>query len=224
MMMKQEERRLEVCCADLDSVLAAKAGGAHRVELCEALELDGLTPRSELIGKAVESGIRVHVLIRPREGDFNYTEAEARLMIQQIAEARQLGAQGVVWGALTGEGHINMPLCRRLMEASRGMSVTFHRAFDVCREPLEALEDIISLGCHRLLTSGQAPSAQQGIPLLRQLVAQAAGRIIIMPGAGVSPQNAAQILSETGATEIHGSLRMGGHTSEEMVREVVGAL
>ena len=222
--MKQEERRLEVCCADLDSVLAAKAGGAHRVELCEALELDGLTPRSELIGKAVESGIRVHVLIRPREGDFVYTEAEVRLMIQQIAEARQLGAQGVVWGALTGEGRIDMPLCRRLMEASRGMSVTFHRAFDVCREPLVTLEDIISLGCHRLLTSGQAPSAQQGIPLLRQLVAQAAGRIIIMPGAGVSPQNAAQILSETGATEIHGSLRMVGHTSEEMVREVVGAL
>ncbi len=145
-------------------------------------------------------------------------------MIQQIAEARQLGAQGVVWGALTRESHIDVPLCRRLMEASQGMSVTFHRAFDVCREPLVALEDIISLGCHRLLTSGQAPSALQGIPLLRQLVAQAAGRIIIMPGAGVSPQNAAQILSETGATEIHGSLRMGGHTSKAMVREVVGAL
>ncbi|MBQ7181333.1 MAG: copper homeostasis protein CutC [Bacteroidaceae bacterium] len=223
-MKPEREMKLEVCCADWASVMAAKAGGAHRIELCEALELDGLTPGSELIGKAVESGIRVHVLIRPREGDFVYSEAEVRLMIQQIAEARQLGAQGVVWGALTGEGRIDVPLCRRLMEASRGMSVTFHRAFDVCREPLAALEDIISLGCHRLLTSGQAPSALQGIPLLRQLVAQAAGRIIIMPGAGVSPQNAAQILSETGATEIHGSLRMEGHTSEAMVREVVGAL
>ena len=216
--------KLEVCCADWASVMAAKAGGAHRVELCEALELDGLTPRSELIEKAVGSGIRVHVLIRPREGNFVYSEAEGRLMTEQIAKARQLGAQGVVWGALTGEGDIDMPLCRRLMEASQGMSVTFHRAFDVCRRPAESLEDIIAIGCHRLLTSGQAPSAQEGIPLLRQLTEQAAGRIIIMPGAGVGPQNAAQILSETGATEIHGSLRRDGHTSEELVRSTLRSI
>ena len=216
--------KLEVCCADWESVLAAKAGGAQRIELCEALELDGLTPQSGLIEKAVASGIRVHVLIRPREGDFVYSKEERLLMEQQIASARRLGARGVVWGALTAEGDIDLPLCRRLMEASQGLSVTFHRAFDVCRKPQQALEDIIQLGCNRLLTSGQAASARKGIPLLRQLVGQAAGRIIIMPGAGVSPQNAAQILSETGATEIHGSLRQDGHTCEGLVQETVQAI
>ena len=222
--MEQSEMKLEVCCGDLESVLAAKAGGAHRIELCEALELDGLTPRPEWIERAVGTGIRVHVLIRPQEGGFVYGETECRTMERQIAEARRLGAQGVVWGALTAEGDVDMPLCRRLMEASRGMSVTFHRAFDVCRCPTEALENIIRLGCDRLLTSGQATSAQEGIPLLRQLVVKAAGRLIIMPGAGVGPQNAARILAETGATEIHGSLRRNGHTSEEVVREVVKIL
>ena len=216
--------KLEVCCADWLSVMAAKAGGAHRIELCEALELDGLTPSPEFIEKAVRSGIRVHVLIRPREGDFVYSEEECLLMMRQITEARLLGAQGVVWGALTGKGDIDMPRCRRLMAASQGLSVTFHRAFDVCRQPLQALEEIIQLGCERLLTSGQAASAQEGIPLLRQLVSQSAGRLIIMPGAGVGPQNVSQILFETGATEIHGSLRQDGHTSEKLVQETVQAI
>ena len=135
--------KLEVCCADWESVLAAKAGGAQRIELCEALELDGLTPQSGLIEKAVASGIRVHVLIRPREGDFVYSKEERLLMEQQIASARRLGARGVVWGALNAEGDIDLPLCRRLMEASQGLSVTFHRAFDVCRKPQQALEELL---------------------------------------------------------------------------------
>ena len=215
--------KLEVCCADWESVLAAKAGGAQRIELCEALELDGLTPQSGLIEKAVASGIRVHVLIRPREGDFVYSKEERLLMEQQIASARRLGAQGVVWGALTAEGDIDMPLCRRLMEASQGLSVTFHRAFDVCRKPQQALEDIIRLGCHRLLTSGQAPSAFEGIPLLRRLVRQAAGRICIMPGAGVNADNAALILRQTGATELHGSFRTDGHTDAAAIRRALSA-
>lgn len=216
--------KLEVCCADWLSVLAAKDGGAHRIELCEELELDGLTPHEELIRRAVESGIRVHVLIRPRPGDFVYTSEETEQMIREIETARRLGAHGVVWGALTTDGDIDMGTCERLMAASQGLSVTFHRAFDVYRHPKEALEDIIALGCHRLLTSGQADSAVKGIPLLKQLVEQAACRIIIMPGAGVSPQNAVRILKETGATEIHGSLRRDGHTSSEMVRAVVEEL
>jgi copper homeostasis protein len=108
-----------------------------------------------------------------------------------------------------------------MMKEAGGMSVTFHRAFDVCKNPAEALEDIITLGCHRLLTSGQQQSAFDGIPLLRQLTAQANGRIIIMPGAGVNPQNAMHILSQTGATEIHGSLRNGNHTDAQMVQQVV---
>ena len=151
--------------------------------------------------------MKLHVLIRPREGDFVYDEAEAETMLGDIRLAHQLGADGVVIGALTRDGDIDMPLCSRLIDAAQDMQVTFHRAFDHARDPFQALEDIIALGCTRLLTSGQAPTAETGIPLLRQLVLQANGRIIIMPGAGVSPTNARCILDATGATEIHGSLR-----------------
>lgn len=213
--------KLEVCCADIESVMAAKEGGAHRIELCEALELDGLTPGEELMRQAIATGIPVQVLIRVREGDFVYTPEEVETMAASIRLAKSLGAHGVVIGALTPSGHIDKTAIARMMEEADGMSVTFHRAFDVCKNPTEALEDIIALGCHRLLTSGQQQSAFDGIPLLRQLTAQANGRIIIMPGAGVNPQNAMHILSQTGATEIHGSLRNGNHTDAQMVRQVV---
>lgn len=214
-------KKLEVCCADIESVWAAKEGGAHRIELCEALELDGLTPSEELIRQTIATGMPVQVLIRVREGNFVYSPEEVETMAASIRLAKELGAHGVVIGALTPEGQIDKPAIARMMEEAEGMSVTFHRAFDVCRDPLQALEDIIALGCHRLLTSGQQHSAFAGIPLLRQLTTQAAGRIIIMPGAGVNPQNAMHILTETGATEIHGSLRRNGHTDARMVRDVV---
>ena len=212
---------LEVCCADLQSVRAAKEGGAHRIELCQALEVDGLTPSEAMMEAAIGMGIPVQVLIRPRKGDFVYSEDEVQSMLKDIRLARQLGANGVVIGALKPDGNIDEGTVRRLVQEAEGLSITFHRAFDVCAKPLEALEQIISLGCHRLLTSGQAPTAEQGIPLLRKLVEQAAGRIIIMPGAGVNPQNAHRILSETGAHEIHGSLRSGGHTDPKLVRAIV---
>ena len=215
------ELNLEVCCADLQSVRAAKEGGAHRVELCQALGLDGLTPSAGMIESAVGMGIPVQVLIRPREGDFVYSEDEVLCMQRDIRFARQAGANGVVIGALKSDGSIDTDTVRRLVSEAEGLSITFHRAFDVCSQPEEALEQIISLGCHRLLTSGQAATAEQGIPLLRKLVEQAAGRISIMPGAGVNPQNAHRILSETGAHEIHGSLRSSGHTDPEQVRAIV---
>ena len=215
---------LEVCCADLQSVRAAKEGGAHRIELCQALEVDGLTPSEAMMEAAIGMGIPVQVLIRPREGNFVYSEDEVQSMLRDIRLARQLGANGVVIGALKPDGSIDEETVRRLVEEAEGLSITFHRAFDVCAKPLEALEQIISLGCHRLLTSGQAPTAEQGIPLLRKLVEQAAGRIIIMPGAGVNPQNARRILAETGAHEIHGSLRRGGHTDPELVKAIVDKL
>ena len=214
-------KKLEVCCADIESVWAAKEGGAHRIELCEALELDGLTPSEELIRQTIATGMPVQVLIRVREGNFVYSSEEVETMAASIRLAKELGAHGVVIGALTPEGQIDKPAIARMMEEAEGMSVTFHRAFDVCRDPLQTLEEIIALGCHRLLTSGQQHSAFAGIPLLRQLTTQAAGRIIIMPGAGVNPQNAMHILTETGATEIHGSLRRNGHTDARMVRDVV---
>ncbi len=215
------EFKLEVCCADLQSVRAAIQGGAHRVELCQALGLDGLTPSAGMIASAVEMGILVQVLIRPREGDFVYSKDEVLCMQRDIRLAKRLGANGVVIGALKPDGSIDEETVRRLVGEAEGLSITFHRAFDVCSQPEEALEQIISLGCHRLLTSGQAPTAEQGIPLLRKLVEQSAGRIIIMPGAGVNPQNAHRILSDTGAREIHGSLRRDGHTDPELVRAII---
>ena len=217
------ELKLEVCCGDMQSVLAAKAGGANRIELCRALDVDGLTPSKEVMEEAIGLGIPVQVLIRPREGNFVYNEAEVESMIRDIRLAKRLGANGVVIGALKPDGSIDEETIRYLVEAAKGLSITFHRAFDVCSQPLEALEQIIALGCHRLLTSGQAATAEQGIPLIKQLVELAGERLSIMPGSGVNPENACKILSETGAKEIHGSLRKDGHTDAELVRAVVNA-
>ena len=219
-----EQIKLEVCCADLQSVKAAIEGGARRIELCRALEVDGLTPSKEMMESAISLGIPVQVLIRPREGDFVYNEEEVQSMIRDIRLTKQLGANGVVIGALRQDGTIDEETIRRLVNEAKGLSITFHRAFDVCSQPLEALEKIISLGCNRLLTSGQAASAEEGIPLLKQLVEQSAGRIIIMPGAGVNERNARNILSATGAHEIHGSLRRNGHTDSELVRATCKSL
>ena len=219
-----EQIKLEVCCGDMQSVLAAKEGGADRIELCQALEVDGLTPSAEMMAEVIGLGIPVQVLIRPREGDFVYDEAEVETMLKEIRLAKQLGANGVVIGALKSDGSIDEETIRRLVSEATGLSITFHRAFDVCSQPAEALEQIVSLGCHRLLTSGQAPSAEQGIPLIKRLVEQSGGRLIIMPGAGVNKENARRILSETGAHEIHGSLRRNGSTDSELVRAVKNSL
>lgn len=199
---------LEVCTATIQSVVAAREGGAQRIELCSALTEDGLTPSYGMIEMARSIGPdKLHVLIRPRSGNFVYSEEEIQCMLTDITIAKKLGADGVVIGALTHNNEIDEDSCQRLIAASEGMQVTFHRAFDQCKKPLESLEKIISLGCHRLLTSGQARSAVEGIPLIHQLVTLADERIIIMPGAGVNPDNASDILKITGATEIHGSLR-----------------
>lgn len=199
---------LEVCAGDIDSVIAAAQGGASRVELCSALGEGGVTPSIGFIRSALKvPGIRVHVLIRPRGGDFLYTPQEVDCMVDDIVAAREAGAHGVVIGALTPEGEIDMNACRKMMEAAAGISVTFHRAFDLCRDPFKALEDIISLGCDRILTSGQAQTALEGKENLAELVKQADGRIIILAGAGVSQSNAAEILNASGTGEIHASAR-----------------
>ena len=210
-------RKLEVCAGSIESIKAAYEGGAYRVELCSALSEDGLTPSVGMIRYAKSlGGLKVNVLIRPRGGDFVYTEEEVQCMEDDIRMCGSLGVDGVVIGALTPEGSIDLKTCLRLAEAAkskdadgntRQMSITFHRAFDVCKNPEKALEQIIFLGCNRLLTSGQAASAEKGIAMLQRLVTLANGRIIIMPGAGVNENNAARILDETGATEIHGSAR-----------------
>ena len=199
---------LEVCAGDIDSVIAAAQGGASRVELCSALGEGGVTPSIGFIRSALQvQGIRVHVLIRPRGGDFLYTPQEVDCMVDDIVAAREAGVHGVVIGALTPDGEVDMNACKKMMEAAAGISVTFHRAFDLCRDPFKALEDIISLGCDRILTSGQAQTALEGKENLAELVKQADGRIIILAGAGVSQSNAAEILNASGTGEIHASAR-----------------
>lgn len=150
---------------------------------------------------------KLHVIIRPRGGDFVYSELEAECMLEDIQMCQMLCVDGVVFGCLTKDGDIDIPLCQRLMEASRGLSVTFHRAFDCTRNPEQALEDIISLGCDRILTSGQQPKAVDGTALLRQLNDQAAGRITLMAGSGVNETNIALIQQQTGICEFHFSAR-----------------
>ena len=199
---------LEICAGSVESAIAARDGGAKRIELCAALEVGGVTPSAGLIAQARKvEGLTLNVIIRPRGGDFLYNEYEVACMEQDILTCKQYGVDGVVIGALTANGDIDTAICKRLIAAADGMSVTFHRAFDMCRDPRKALEELIGLGCDRVLTSGQATTAQAGIPLLKELVEQGAGRIIIMPGCGVSSANAAAILQATGATEIHASAR-----------------
>lgn len=198
-------RKIEVCCSSLKEVLEAERAGAFRVELCSAIALGGITPSYGVIRSVVEAvkTIKVNVLIRVREGGFCYNDEEVEAMCRDIESCREVGADGVVIGALTAEGEIDIVACRKMMAAAQGMSVTFHRAFDVCRNGEKALEDIISLGCDRLLTSGMEQDAEQGATYIAKLVGQAAGRIVIMPGAGIRPSNIAMIEKITAATEFH---------------------
>lgn len=199
---------IEICANSAASCLEAQRGGADRVELCAAIPEGGTTPSyGEIRTARGLIDIRLHVIIRPRGGDFLYSETELKAMLLDIGMARQAGADGVVFGCLTPQGEIDMGAMERLMEASEGLSVTFHRAFDVCADPQRALEQLIRLGCDRVLTSGAQPDAETGIPLLRKLVEQAAGRIVVMPGCGINEANIVRIAAETGATELHMSLR-----------------
>lgn len=198
----------EICANSAESCVAAQAGGAHRVELCASMPEGGTTPsfgEIRLARKLID--IRLHVIIRPRGGDFLYMPLELDIMEEDIHMARQAGADGVVFGCLTPEGDLDMPAMRRLMKISEGMSVTFHRAFDYVRSPEQVLEHLIDLGVNRVLTSGQQPTAMQGASLLAELVRQAAGRIVIMPGCGVNEWNIAELAACTGASEFHFSAR-----------------
>lgn len=196
----------EACCPTLEAVKAAPAAGAGRIELCERLDVGGVTPSEAFLREALASTrLPIHVLVRPREGDFVYSEAEVEAMLSSIALCRRCGAAGVVIGALDAGGRVDIPVMKRLMEASEGLSVTFHRAFDESADPMQALEDIIGLGCDRLLTSGHAPDAFSGRFLIARLVRRAAGRIIVMPGRGVRSSNLSALAETTGAVEFHSS-------------------
>lgn len=200
--------RFEICANSVASCLAAQEGGAHRVELCAGIPEGGTTPSYGMIRSARESiSIGLNVIIRPRGGDFLYSKEEIREMVYDIRTARELGADGLVFGCLTPKGAVDMETMKTLMDAAGDTPVTFHRAFDHSAVPFKALEDIVSLGCARILTSGCKPTAPEGVSLLAELVEKAGDRIIIMPGCGVKESNIAEIARLTGAREFHFSAR-----------------
>ena len=195
---------LEVCVNSAMSAVEAQKGGADRVELCENLHDGGTTPSAGTIVTARRQlRIGLFVMIRPRGGDFLYSPEEFSIMEEDIRMARSSGADGVVFGILTADGRIDNVRMKRLVDLARPMGVTCHRAFDMTRDPLVAMETLITLGVDRILTSGQERSAVEGARLIRELVLSSRNRIIIMPGSGVKEHNIADLIKKTGATEAH---------------------
>ena len=200
--------KFEICANSVSSCIAAQEGGADRVELCAGIPEGGTTPSYGMIRNARESiSIALNVIIRPRGGDFLYSESEIKEMVYDIQVAKELGADGLVFGCLSPDGNVDMKAMKTLMDAAGDTPVTFHRAFDHTIDPFKALEDIISLGCVRILTSGCKPTALEGTELLAQLVERAGERLIIMPGCGVRENNIAEIARLSGAREFHFSAR-----------------
>lgn len=200
--------KVEICVDSVEGAIAAERGGAARVELCDNLMEGGTTPSAGCI-KIARAALRIglNVIIRPRGGDFLYSSIEHEVMKEDIAVAKSLGADGVVIGCLTPTGQIDIPRTEELIRAARPMSVTFHRAFDLCVDPYRALEEVIAMGADRLLTSGQEGSSIEGMDLIAELERLAAGRIIIMPGGGLTPLNVTKLVKHTGVREVHLSAR-----------------
>ncbi|MBE0593925.1 MAG: copper homeostasis protein CutC [Gemmatimonadales bacterium] len=195
---------VEACVESVESAVAAAEGGADRIELCDALVEGGTTPSAGSIRLArARLGIGICVMIRPRGGDFLYTDLEFEVMRDDVAVAKRLGADGVVLGLLLPDGTIDRARTARLVEDALPLPVTFHRAFDVSRDPLESLETLIDLGVHRVLTSGQRASAMESLDLISHLVDTAGNRITILAGGGITADNAARIVAATGVSEIH---------------------
>ncbi len=206
--MLREDFRIEVCTNSAESVRAAVAAGADRIELCAGMPEGGTTPsygEISLVRELIPSGM--HVIIRPRGGDFLYSEEECEVMMRDIEMVRKVGVDGIVIGCLTADGAVDQKKMKQLLSVAGGLSVTFHRAFDMCKDPLEALQIIEELGCHRILTSGQCAVAEEGIPLLKELVNRAT-KTIIMPGCGVNAGNIHKIALAPGAKEFHLSGRI----------------
>jgi len=200
---------LEICAGSLTSALNAQAGGAGRIELCDNLAEGGTTPSPGLIKQAVQRlSIPVFVLIRPRTGDFLYSDEEFNVMKDDIIFSKEHGVKGVVLGVLNADGSVDMERTKELVELARPLAVTFHRAFDMTVNPFKAMEDIISLGIDRILTSGQAENALTGADIIQQLNNLANNRIIIMPGGGITENNVSELIARTGVNEVHASLRL----------------
>nr|XP_030721172.1 copper homeostasis protein cutC homolog isoform X2 [Globicephala melas] len=200
---------MEVCVDSVESAVNAERGGADRIELCSGLVEGGTTPSMgvlQVVKQYVQ--IPVFVMIRPRGGDFLYSDREVEVMKADIRLAKLYGADGLVFGALTEDGHIDKELCMSLIAICRPLPVTFHRAFDMVHDPMAALETLLTLGFERVLTSGCDISALEGLPLIKRLIDQAKGRIVVMPGGGITDRNLQRILEGSGATEFHCSARL----------------
>lgn len=199
----------EICCNSIDSAKNALQGGADRIELCKNLEIGGVTPSMEDVDYCINTlGLRTHVLIRPRGGDFCYNSEEFSQIKTDVWKCKNLGVHAVVIGFLTKDGQIDKELTKEIVTLASPMEVTFHRAFDeIAEDPIEALEDVISTGCTRILTSGCKPTAIEGIETIKKLVDKSAGRIIILAGSGVTPGNVAEIVNVTKVSEVHGSCK-----------------
>ena len=241
---------IEICLEDVKSVLAAQEGGADRVELCSDLFEGGLTPSIGTVLTAKKlARIPINCMIRPRGGDFCYSDLEFQTMLEDVQAFKKAGVNGIVFGILTPEGDVDMERSRRIIELTRPLSVTFHRAFDMTRDPYKALEDLIELGVDRVLTSGQEASVPEGADLLADLVKKAGSRIIVMPGCGISERNFPKVHAKINAKEYHVHLPaeerslmkfhpthiyMGGllrqseftvtHTDSSRVRDIIGML
>jgi copper homeostasis protein len=232
---------LEVCANSVTSAVAAQAGGAARVELCDNLPEGGTTPSyGSILVARKKLDIKLYVLIRPRGGDFLYSDLEFEVMLADVQFCVEAGCDGIVIGILNPDGTINKERCKQLIAPAKqaGLGVTFHRAIDMCADMFNALEDIIELGCERVLTSGGKATAAYGADIITDLVRKTAGRISVMPGSGINENNVAGIVQVTGATEIHASARslvpsemtylnenitMGGKTANEYVVDITDA-
>ena len=198
------EFMLEVCTDSVKSAAAAVRGGARRLEVCANLVIGGTTPgvsQFKQMRKACD--IPLNVVLRPRYGDFLYTEAEFTMLLEDTAMFRKLGADGIVVGCLNADGTLDLERIKKLREAADGMHMTLHRAFDVCRNPKETLEQAVEIGVDTILTSGHKDSCMAGIGLLKQLTEQSAGRIHILAGGGVTPENIGMLAKETGTDSFH---------------------
>ena len=205
----------ELCAETIQACLAAFEGGADRIELCSALVEGGLTPSHGLISQAVQyTGLPVHVLLRPRVGNFHYSDADVRVMLDDLAHVKTTGAAGVVLGLLHDDNTVDVARTRMLVEQAVPLEVTFHRAFDETPSLPEALEDVITSGCQRVLTSGGTGIALAGSATLKHLLQQAAGRIEIAVGGNLRMENAAQLARSTGAVHFHSALRQQAAPAE----------